>query len=319
MVNCTNSYCGTPVVWTNTGALTQLSPSYLFSGNQYGGPATVTATYDDGINPPSSADAYVSIFNLITPDTFITLNPPELTNDADATFAFACDQPSCTYVCSLDGSWWSDCSSPLTYQGLSNGSHTFEVSAISGFAEDPTPATWIWGIGLTGPVTVITDSPPSPTTQQDAIFSFVCLGGPCTFECQLDGAGWSSCLSPVYYTGLGDGTHIFDVRATDEAHNTDPNPPSDSWIIDLTPPETQIATYPTNPSKEASPSFHFTCIDASLPCTFECQLDSGDWNACSATSTFGPLSEGPHTIDARLQTPWVILTQRLQAMAGILT
>jgi hypothetical protein len=36
-----------------------------------------------------------------------------------------------------------------------------------------------------------------------------------TFECQLDDAAFETCVSPVHYRGLPEGTHRFEVRAVD--------------------------------------------------------------------------------------------------------
>ena len=60
--------------------------------------------------------------------------------------------------------------------------------------------------------------------------------GGSSFQCQIDGGGFSSCSSPYTLAALGEGSHTFDVQATDPAGNTDPTPASYSWTIDATPP-----------------------------------------------------------------------------------
>jgi hypothetical protein len=46
------------------------------------------------------------------------------------------------------------------------------------------------------------------------------------FECQLDGAGWARCQSPVTLGPLSPGSHQLEARAVDRAGNVDPSPAS---------------------------------------------------------------------------------------------
>lgn len=83
------------------------------------------------------------------------------------------------------------------------------------------------------PETALTASPHTLTSNTEAGFSFVCDEEECIFECQLDGGGWESCTSPVKYTALSEGTHVFEVVATDDSGNIDKSPESYAWVIDL--------------------------------------------------------------------------------------
>ncbi len=50
-----------------------------------------------------------------------------------------------TFNCSLDAAAFAACTSPQTYSGLTNGSHTFQVRAVDAAGNvDPTPATYTW-------------------------------------------------------------------------------------------------------------------------------------------------------------------------------
>ena len=58
-----------------------------------------------------------------------------------------------------------------------------------------------------------------------------------------------ACTSPKTYTGLGIGSHLFEVRAVDAAGNKDQSPALHTWTVtsqanDTTPPETTIAEKP---------------------------------------------------------------------------
>jgi hypothetical protein len=54
---------------------------------------------------------------------------------------------------------------------------------------------------------------------------------PATFECSLDGAGFTACSSPASYGGLAVAAHHFEVRARDLAGNRDATPASWDWTV----------------------------------------------------------------------------------------
>jgi hypothetical protein len=90
------------------------------------------------------------------------------------------------------------------------------------------------------PETAITSGPASLSASPDATFAFTSDESASTFECSLDGSAFAACSSPAAYTGLGDGAHTFDVRATDSSANTDATPASSSWTIDATAPNVSL-------------------------------------------------------------------------------
>ena len=51
----------------------------------------------------------------------------------------------------------------------------------------------------------------------------------------MDAGSWGSCSSPKSYSNLANGSHTFDVRATDAAGNTDASPASRTWTVNVTP------------------------------------------------------------------------------------
>jgi len=133
------------------------------------------------------------------------------------------------------------------------------------------------------PKTTIDSNPPLLTGSTTATFEFSCDKPPCTFQCNLDLAGWIACVTPKVYTNLPEGYRDFKVRAIRHG-NPDPSPAFYNWTIDLTPPDTSITAKPDNPTFETNPTFEFTCDD--LPCTYECNLDSGGWQDCPSPSTY---------------------------------
>ncbi len=181
------------------------------------------------------------IIDRTPPDTMITAFPPTFTNNTTAIFSFTgtdnISAPgSLTFQCSLDGAAFTACTSPVTYMGLTEASHNFRVRAIDQAANtDTTPATYSWTVDVTAPDTNITAGPSdgSTITTNSATFEFngTDASGVASFECQLDGAGFSSCTSPKTYTALTDGLHTFQVRAIDVAGNTDATPATRSFTV----------------------------------------------------------------------------------------
>jgi predicted extracellular nuclease len=111
----------------------------------------------------------------------------------------------------------------------------YEPNAYRASDHDPV----IIGLNLTppdttAPDTTITSFPPDPSNSADATFEFTSDEVNSTFECRIDGGAWEACASPKSYTGLANGSHTFEVRATDAAGNVDPTPASYTWTIDTT-------------------------------------------------------------------------------------
>ena len=84
---------------------------------------------------------------------------------------------------------------------------------------------------LAPPDTSITSGPPAVTASNDASFNFTASEPVAFFECQVDGAGFVPCGPPQNYTGLTEGNHTFEVRATDFNGNVDTTPATYAWTI----------------------------------------------------------------------------------------
>src|SRR5215210_3116888 len=89
--------------------------------------------------------------------------------------------------------------------------------AGAGLVIGPEPGICISGPQICPPETVITSGPSQDqTVYTDSVsFSFTSNESPSTFECKLDNGVFERCTSPQPYTGLSDGAHTFQVRATD--------------------------------------------------------------------------------------------------------
>jgi len=159
-------------------------------------------------------------------------------NGDSATMTMTADEPGVTYICSMDGAPLASCASVMSYSALSLGSHSFLAKAVDAAGnEDPVGATYQFNV--VKPIkTSITGVTPgeSPNNQPTIAFTFVADQANATFKCSLDNGALQVCSSPMTYTGIGDGTHKFVVKAVDAFGNMDATGASYTWTIDLAAP-----------------------------------------------------------------------------------
>jgi hypothetical protein len=189
------------------------------------------------------------------PETSTPTGPESPTTSTSATFDLGgtdneTSSYNLSYECSLDGSGFEPCDSPVTYNGLAVGDHTFVVLAVDEAGNaDASPEAYQWTIGsppadTEAPDTAIESGPEATTTATDATFTFSSSETDATFECSLDGAPYAVCASPTDVAGMTIGVHLLEVRAIDSAGNTDASPASYSWAVEPVPscvPATVVA------------------------------------------------------------------------------
>ena len=135
-----------------------------------------------------------------------------------------------------------------------------------------------------------------PLSRQ-ASFEFSATATGESFECNLDSSDWAPCSSPQAYSGLGEGSHTFAVRAKDSAGNVDASPATRTWAIDIAAPDTSIVSGPSGSVTTRTASFAFSASEAAA--TFECKLDAEDWAACTSPKAYSGLANGSHTFSVR--------------------
>ena len=124
------------------------------------------AGVDDDIEPAGAAGAgceTVTRAALAPLETAITSQLPPATNDATPTVSFISSEPRAGFECSLDGSPYVGCGSPITAApALADGSHELLVRAVWGTRKDPTPAKVTTIVDTVAPeTTVLPPAPPS--------------------------------------------------------------------------------------------------------------------------------------------------------------
>ena len=185
-----------------------------------------------GITDPNPAN-FDWMIDTKAPNTTITSAPPKLTNNPQATFEFGSTEPGGTFECSVDGGEFVLCTSPFTTSPLGEGKHAFQVKSIdaAGNADKSAAKGKAWTVDTTPPDATLTATPANPTTSTSATFRFKSSESKSTFQCNLDGTGFTPCKSVQKYSGLAPGPHTFQVQATDAAENVELTPAIFNWTI----------------------------------------------------------------------------------------
>jgi hypothetical protein len=105
-------------------------------------------------------------------------------------------------------------------------------------------------VDAVAPDTTITSGPSGTVNSNSATFNFSSNEANSTFETRLDNGTWvaNGTAPSKTYNNLSNGSHTFDVRATDPAGNVDQSPASRSWTVqtDSTAPVINSTLNPAN-------------------------------------------------------------------------
>ncbi len=169
----------------------------------------------------------------VYPDTTLSSSPPS-TSGTSATFVPQAGAAGSKFLCALDSTTLVPCTSPMTYDGLSSGSHTFRVRAMSRAGlGDLTPVSYTWTVDGTAPDTSATGPAGGPAdTTPDFALSGTPAGDVAGYECRIAETGklaevaFVACSGSTTHTSaaLDDGSYEFEVRARDALGNRDPVP-----------------------------------------------------------------------------------------------
>ena len=200
----------------------------VYSGLMDGSHTINVRAIDGAGNIDPTPATYTWTIDATPPPITITGKPANPTRLQTATFAFGSTDATATLECALDAGSLAPCNSPVTYNTLTEGSHTFQVRGTDP-ATNTTTISYTWRVDLTPPDTIIDSKPAVMSGSATATFAFSATEAGSTFACQLDGGGFIPCTSPKNYTPLEVGSHTFAVRATDAAGNPDSTPATYTW------------------------------------------------------------------------------------------
>ena len=235
-------------------------------------------------NTDASPAQFTWTVDTTPPNTSIGSTPNDPTNATGATFTFSSTQGGSTFECELDGGGFSSCTSPKSYSGLADGSHTFDVRATDQAGNtDASPAQFTWTVDTRGSGHDHRRRPARSRHEPEPVLRVLRDRGRLDLRVRARRRRLHvSCSSPKSYSGLADGSHTFDVRATDQAGNTDSTPASYTWAVNAGAPSVSISApsgfvnladadpytvTATSPDGDVSGVEFFACTDASNDCS----------------------------------------------------
>jgi hypothetical protein len=129
---------------------------------------TVQATSQFGLQDPMPATVTWAIDTTLPRSSFTT-TPPATASTGSGTFIFSSNEPVTAYACQLDSTAYPSCSSPFSFSGLADGTHSFSVWATdrSGNSENP-PTNYTWTVN-----SALVYVKVSVSGQPDTFFNFI--------------------------------------------------------------------------------------------------------------------------------------------------
>jgi hypothetical protein len=254
-----------------------------------------------------------------TRDTAITSGPDGATGDPAPSFGFTADPaPGASFVCSVDHATPSPCSSPSTTGHLSDGSHEFEVAAVSpSGAQDPTPATRSFFVDTVAPATTPQILGGQRVGQSNTYHGSVLLnasasdpapsGGGVQTRCEYTGAG---APAPDSFGSLPDGCtqpivsepgdYAFYAASRDAAGNVEPAVRSVKFTI-LPGVDVSITSGPEGATWQKQPLFGFTSATAGA--TYRCSIGGGTYVTCQSPWLSPVQNPGNHAFYVKAVAP----------------
>ncbi|MDM8551145.1 hypothetical protein QUF72_13760, partial [Desulfobacterales bacterium HSG2] len=239
-------------------------------GDAYAAPTvtSVTSTAADGTYYETGSIAVTVIFS----ENVIVTGTPQLTLETgvvDYTSGTGSDTLTFNYTISesdtsTDLDYVSTAALALNGGSIKNGSGDDAVLTLPSPGEANSLGDNKAIVIDTAPNTSISTQPPDPdsNTMPEFYFAGTDAGsGVDSYQCQIDTGGWTSCISPYTTTAsLGDASHTFEVRATDNAGNIDATPASYTWTVESTAPTVTINQETDQADPTNSTTIDFTVV-----------------------------------------------------------
>ncbi|HET6210573.1 MAG TPA: hypothetical protein VFD94_09345, partial [Jatrophihabitans sp.] len=201
-------------VWCSVdGAAATACTSPVDLGGLPAGPHTVSLHATDPAGNSSATSSAGFSIDHTGPTVSFTATPPAGSANPNATASFTTDDPAATTWCSLDGNAATLCSGSVSYNNLSQGSHTIGVYGIDQAGNRGATNTVTFSVLSAAPTLLTT--PPTHTSVKLVSFTWLAALG-MTYQYSYDGVTWTNTPTLISYSAtLKNGTYTFRLRGVD--------------------------------------------------------------------------------------------------------
>ncbi|HJU78520.1 MAG TPA: Ig-like domain-containing protein, partial [Nitrososphaeraceae archaeon] len=237
------------------------------------------------------------------------------------------------FECSFDKSKFITCESPLQVNNITDGMHFLETRAHDKVGnKDISLASFSWTVDTVPPETSLVSTSDGnrsviknggSISSDTAIFEFSAADsgggenkgvGIDKIECSIDNSNFISCLSPLAFNSLREGSHNLKILSRDNVGNVKSSPVSFTWVVDTIPPFSSINSVTDgnnqtldNNDNTSSTSIEFTFMGTDSGGvgigSLECSLDGGSFTECSSPIKYSSanISDGAHILEVRAE------------------
>jgi len=228
------------------------------------------------------------------PPTFSVSGVPSgVTNQSSAGISMT-GEAGATYAYSFDNGSWITTGASITLTALSEGTHSIQIKATDAAGNVSGISSFNWSIDSLPPTFSVSGIPSGVTSQSSAGISMTGETG-ATYAYSLDNGNWINSSSTINLTGLTEGAHSIQIKATDSAGNVSAST-TYSWSTDYTAPSFSASGIPSGTTKLNNASI---TLSGETGATFAYSLNGGSWITTGTNIVLTALAEGAHSIQIR--------------------
>src|SRR5437588_203333 len=129
---------------------------------------------------------------------------------------------------------------------LTEGGYTIVINAHDAVGNLADSLTYSFNVDLTAPNLTLSSAITGLTNLDRNTLTFS-ADEYSVYQCNIDEAGFGTCLSPLALSGLADGVHVVKVHAVDVAGNISADATA-QWTVDTTAPVTTVTSVQNGPN-----------------------------------------------------------------------